>query len=186
MSKIVLFNPNSAVHSNAALSGLEVRKGGTILYGGAIQSGSNVSNAPIFKKMNGYGAKITATTATPNRTAKPLSGGEFAHTMATGSFQVRGLQIDLAGQRTTGLKLNGGSDFGRKFIHGASGDRRYAISSWDYETGDAVTGSNTGKRMEYRPDAETPPTLTRDAPGEFVYEEGKNLPTQDDYPARTS
>ena len=183
MARIQLFNPNSAVHATSA-SGVERRNDGTVMFAGNVDTTAGpITNNPTPKRMPLYGAKVSDTTVTPSRLAKPYTAGTYAYRQVAGEYIVRGMQSKLSGQSNT--VLNRGSDFARKLIHTASGDRRLAISAWSYTTGDATTGVNTGLRMEFGSDHESYPRLSRALPGEFGFQTGDNIASTLDYPAKT-
>ena len=185
MSKIVVWNPNTAVYATSS-SGTEKRSGGTVMFGGAITASDPITNAPTPDSIDGYGSAVSPTTSHPTRIQKALSAGTFAHVQTSTEFLVRGLQTKLAGQSTGGTILNMGSDFGRDSQHPSSGSRAYGVLSFTRNSGAHVTGVLAGSGMQFGADSESVPHITRAVPGALLISEDGKTSTVHHYSAKTS
>ena len=120
--------------------------------------------------------------------------GSFA-TMVTGRFIGRYMSGGFVGNVANDIMSFPASDFHRNHNHPTNSHRRLDEESWDYVTGAVTKGSNAGDLVTFIDplvaggatdalDSAAHPTYA--VPGEFVYMEGNLIPTQADYPARTS
>lgn len=188
--------------TTTAISGQpQKNNGGTVLQAGNTDSSvvidlslsSNASTTP-------NGSKVIQSATSNIGTMKPISGGNFANTMTSGKFIVRG----LTGQSIAGVALSGIGNIkiaaeqnGNYSIKRWSQYERLHITSWDYVTGAATKGGSAGDATYFAAvdgstvnsnalskaadDAANP---TKAVPGELVYMTTGVLPTQDEYEAR--
>lgn len=150
---------------SAAISGNPTRNNGaTVARGGAITTGSPVTNAPdnvVQGYQKGNGSVVISKAS--QGTGKAVSANAFARSMVSGQYVMMRYGY-IAGNATNFLN-SGAGDFGRRSIHYQTFRTSYHITSWNYVTGAATKGANTTDDFG----ADNAATPTRAIPGEFQY-----------------
>jgi len=170
-----------------AISGQpEKNAGGTILNAGS--SSNSETNA------------LTVRTALANESSEskvvditgvdPLISGRRFASMAEGEYIGTIIGTKIAGTTDNTLR-SGASHHSQPSMHYARGWRRKHLTGFNILTGAATYGGNAGDLSTYIDPVSgsaqaVEPYPTNAVPGEFVYHEGKALPTQDDYQPRTN
>lgn len=151
--------------SGKAISGNPYRNNGaTVSRGGAITTGSPVTNAPdstVQGYQKGNGSVVIAKAS--QGTGKAVSANAFSRNMVSGQYIMMRYGY-LAGSATNFMN-SGAGDFGRRAIHSLTTRETYHITSWNYVTGAATKGVNTTD--DFGADHAAAPT--RAVPGEFQY-----------------
>jgi len=174
--------------------------GGTILQAGNIGANSPVSTLTLATNASESqnGSKVIQSATSNIGTMKPISGGAFAK-MTAGKYIVRG----LTGQSIAGVALSGIGNIkisadqdGNYSIKRWGQYERLHITSWNYSTGVATYGGNSGDPVYLSAvdgtvvDSANKQTIdeaanpTKAIPGELVYMTTGLLPTQANYSAR--
>lgn len=170
------------------ISGNPVKhNGGTIINAGNVGASSN-ENA-VTPADNAYlGRAETKPSADANGVDPLISGRRFAG-MAEGKYVASLIGDQIAGVADSTLK-SGSSHYANTSLNYARGYNRKHITGYNLLTGAVTYGGNAGDNVTYIDPAtgsavavEAAPTAA--IPGEFVYNTGKPLPTQDDYEPRT-